>query len=655
MEETVILEFKVDQAAAQKQLEQTEKALLDLKKEQQELRAEYNKGTITQTQYVRENLKLQNSIKKETDQKRTLIRTVETESNSRNALRLQISKLTKEYDNLNKETEEGAKQADRLEKELAQLNSELSKGNKAAGLFKNEIGNYPSAFQNAASSIKVAGVSVGEIGAKLTSFLNPATAAVGVVTALGAAYARSTRGAKDLEFAQNQLSAVVTTLTNGFANLITSADDGEGALTKLLNTALKFSIVGVTDAIGLTNIVEGSKEVALSQEILDDLLREEIAIRGNISERLEENQEQLTIISDDQTEINDKIAATNVISKNLNQNQTDLIGILEKQLKQLNVQLSMDKENESIQTSILELEREISKEKAQTTKRIEGNNRLQDDLNAKLQKQLELERGASRRSITSDDAAILSGTGQTPQEIAESNTAEATQIAIIAAENAEDFQAGHVDRMLKINADYYKKDVQFKRQAQELKDDIDRQAIKNVSDITGQAADIFKEGTTAFQALASGQALINTYAAATAALAPPPLGAGPIFGPAFAAVAIATGLANVAKINGIEFAEGGYTGQGGKYDVAGIVHKGEYVTPKNVVESPAAKPHIAALERMRSGYADGGFVTNRNIESSQQALIMANAFKNLPPAQVSVVEVTKVQNKISAREKIARL
>lgn len=649
-EETVILNFEVDQASALTDLQKTEKAILNLKEEQRELNADYRKGVISQDQYVRENIKLQNSLNKETAQKRVLTRTLETESNSRNAIRLQVSKLTKEYDNLNKETAEGIKRADELEKELAQLNTELTKGNKAAGLFKNEIGNYPGAFQSAASSIRVAGVSVGEIGAKLTSFLNPATAAVGVVTALGAAYARSTRGAKDLEFAQNQLSSVVTTLTNGFANLITSAEDGEGALTKLLNIALKFSIVGITDAIGLTDIVEGSKQAALSLEVLEDLQREEIAIRGKISERLEENQEQLTLISDEQTDINEKIAATDVISRNLNQNQIDLVGILEKQLDQLNIQLSRDKENEIIQTQILELEREISKEKAQTTKRIEANNRLQDDLLAKLREQQRLEEGANRRSQTSDDAAILSGTGQSPDQIGTLQPLEQS------ATNAENFQQSHADRMLKINADYYRKDVEFKRRAQEIKEDLDRQAVRNAEDVAGQAADLFKEGTGAFQALASGQAIINTYAAATAALAPPPLGAGPIFGPAFAALAIAKGLQNVALINGIQFAEGGFTGVGGKYEPAGIVHRGEYVVPQDVTYSSQAKPHLAALESMRTkGYADGGFVTNQSISAAQQSLILANTLKNMPRPILDVREVTRVQDRIQVRENLSKL
>src|SRR5688572_725459 len=143
MEETVILHFEVDQAGAEQKLEKIEGLILDNRKAQQDLTKAYKAGTITQEEYVKENLRLQQNIKKEQDQKRTLLRTINTESNSRNALKLKVSQLTKEYDSLNLKTAQGAKRADELEKELAQLNAQLTKGDKAAGLFKNQIGNYP--------------------------------------------------------------------------------------------------------------------------------------------------------------------------------------------------------------------------------------------------------------------------------------------------------------------------------------------------------------------------------------------------------------------------------------------------------------------------------------------------------------------------------
>jgi lambda family phage tail tape measure protein len=54
------------------------------------------------------------------------------------------------------------------------------------------------------------------------------------------------------------------------------------------------------------------------------------------------------------------------------------------------------------------------------------------------------------------------------------------------------------------------------------------------------------------------------------------------------------------------FAGGGYTGAGGKYEPAGIVHKGEYVFPKSVVD----RIGVSNLEAIRrgAGYAEGGLV-----------------------------------------------
>ncbi|OBX36997.1 chromosome partition protein Smc [Halomonas elongata] len=53
------------------------------------------------------------------------------------------------------------------------------------------------------------------------------------------------------------------------------------------------------------------------------------------------------------------------------------------------------------------------------------------------------------------------------------------------------------------------------------------------------------------------------------------------------------------------YANGGYTGDGGKYDPAGIVHRGEFVVKKSVVDNPGVRP---MLERLNKGYANGGYV-----------------------------------------------
>ena len=57
-------------------------------------------------------------------------------------------------------------------------------------------------------------------------------------------------------------------------------------------------------------------------------------------------------------------------------------------------------------------------------------------------------------------------------------------------------------------------------------------------------------------------------------------------------------------LSGAGFAGGGYTGDGGKYDPAGVVHKGEFVFTKEATQRIGAKN----LYRMMRGYANGGQV-----------------------------------------------
>lgn len=49
-------------------------------------------------------------------------------------------------------------------------------------------------------------------------------------------------------------------------------------------------------------------------------------------------------------------------------------------------------------------------------------------------------------------------------------------------------------------------------------------------------------------------------------------------------------LQNLAKAG--SFSSGGFTGTGGKYDVAGVVHKGEYVVPKDQVDQSTGLPKV---------------------------------------------------------------
>ncbi|MBA5234751.1 phage tail tape measure protein [Pectobacterium aroidearum] len=71
--------------------------------------------------------------------------------------------------------------------------------------------------------------------------------------------------------------------------------------------------------------------------------------------------------------------------------------------------------------------------------------------------------------------------------------------------------------------------------------------------------------------------------------------------------AIKAGSAALGVGSWFGFADGGYTGDGGKHDVAGVVHRGEWVVPQAVVKQPGMLAFLNQLTYGK-GYADGGRV-----------------------------------------------
>ncbi len=61
-------------------------------------------------------------------------------------------------------------------------------------------------------------------------------------------------------------------------------------------------------------------------------------------------------------------------------------------------------------------------------------------------------------------------------------------------------------------------------------------------------------------------------------------------------------------LSGLGFSEGGFTGPGGKFQPAGIVHKGEYVMSKQATNRIGVANLEALHQAARKGYAAGGYV-----------------------------------------------
>jgi uncharacterized membrane protein YphA (DoxX/SURF4 family) len=599
--EEAILTITIEQSDAFTELEKLKKSILQTKQEQAELNKAFKAGNITQDEYAKELVRTEALLKRQQSSYNNVQKSV-------TGVKTQLDKLIDSNQKISKSFDQTASKLDKL----------------------------GSDFKAASANINVAGVSVGDVTGKLAGFANPATAAVGIISALGAAYARSTVGAKDLEFAQNQLNFAITIGTNAFANLITSSEDGEGLFSKI-TSAILFRIDATTAVL--------AKLAAQNQEKLEDLQREEIEIRGQISDRLADNQEKLTQIADAQTSVNDKLRLGNEILSNFEKNRSQLTAVLQQELAILKDQLAIDNQNEDIQTAILQKQREINKLNADTEKRIQGQRRANDNILQQEQERIrlakELEREAGKSGLSSSIR---------PEREAEDKN-NAVSFFKDQANVTVDVQKGlnnaldALDRQ-RTQAATQQAGERFRLEKQSQQDQLD--VLANTA---SQAAAIFEQDSAAYKVLATADAIINTYKGANLALGtiPPPLSY------VAAAVTIAAGLANVAQINGAGFAEGGYTGDGGKYEPAGVVHRGEYVVPKHIVHNPKYTGHIEALERVRTrGYADGGLVTNDLTREANQSLIMANTMKNLPTPEVSVNEISKVQNRIRVKERVAK-
>ena len=123
----------------------------------------------------------------------------------------------------------------------------------------------------------------------------------------------------------------------------------------------------------------------------------------------------------------------------------------------------------------------------------------------------------------------------------------------------------------------------------ELESETKRDIVANAM---GQLSSAIGEETKAGKALAIGQTLINTYSAATAALAPPPNGYGAVFGGIASVGIIASGLANVAKIRATKLpgvsGDSGDTGStpsvpiGG--GIGGLIPNLEGISPQGITE-----------------------------------------------------------------------
>jgi len=139
------------------------------------------------------------------------------------------------------------------------------------------------------------------------------------------------------------------------------------------------------------------------------------------------------------------------------------------------------------------------------------------------------------------------------------------------------------------------------------------QAADMVGKIAGEQSGAYKALFVAQKAFAVASIIMNAQIAAAKAPAELTILGGIPVGAAL----LAAGYANAGMVAGMAlagFSEGGFTGAGGKFEPKGVVHGGEVVIRKEVVDQPGMKDYLIGLNRSgKPGYASGGFVGSPGI------------------------------------------
>lgn len=185
------------------------------------------------------------------------------------------------------------------------------------------------------------------------------------------------------------------------------------------------------------------------------------------------------------------------------------------------------------------------------------------------------------------------------------------------------------------------------------------EAMATAKDVTRGIIDGFVEGASAADILADslkkiGNALIDDVLNSIFKVNNAAGGGGGFLSSLFGGL-FGGGASKYAGLSGGLFAEGGYTGDGGKYQPAGVVHKGEYVFDQAAVKAAGGPAAMEAMRRGLKGYANGGpvgisvpSVPSLRSMSAQSAGIVVN-FNPVVDNRGASVEAVARQEKALAK------
>lgn len=694
MEDEIIIDVKINTADAIKGIGQLNDNIKALKDTQAKLDQQYKDGEITLAEYNKATKDVSKELKSEEVAFKNLTKAIDVQEGSINELRASTKALTAERNTLNLNTAEGQKRLKEINIQIDLNNDKIKQNVSELEKQRLNIGNYSSALKGIDGNLnKIApglggmtnGIEGATAGAK-AFIATPFGAALQIINTLLDALIGYFKGSEE---GQRKLNVIVQTgsaifekfmdVVEGVGEAIYNAfTNPKQALLDLVNF-IKDNLINRFKAFSV--IIEGIQNLDFKQVAngalqlgsgVENVIGKVQNLGKAVGDAINKGVEQGKGLADLQEEIRKRENKYLVDSANI---ETQVFKLREKAITQegdlrrktLEQAIALEKSLETQSIQIAEKKLELAKLELET----KGNDQEAIKALAEAEANLAQVRGQAAQATLRFQKELE---GLKDKEI---KAEEDLQKAITKA----------VEEGLKARSDAYKKDeeerlanekkaAEFRKEIFQAGLDIGeqiRQNNKKQADAEKKLADekvkseqqklnatkqglsaaqsLFKENTIAYKALASAQAIADTYASVARALREFPFP----FNAVVAGLNLAAGLKAVSEINKAGFAEGGYTGDGSKYEPAGIVHKGEVVFSQADVAMMGGPGRVNAMRPTFRGYADGGIVTAGTTTPIDRQFSIANAFKNMPPIVASWQEATTLNNKIKFKESITSI
>ena len=324
-DKTIIVEIQYDTKDAIKNIDSLTSSIEGEKVAQAQLKAELEKGTISQKDYATQIEQSKNVASKANAERKNTIQLLGSEKGSLNELRAKVSLLTKERNKLNLSTAEGQKRSKEINAQLDQYNKTITKNIDATGKQKANIDNYGSALSGLGGPMGSFVSGMGSMTKAALAFIATPIGAIiaAIVIALKALmsyFKGSEEGQNKLAKAMRAFGVVVGNLKDLLANL------GELIMDQTVVWAAQFTKFFAKIGLGAAQvkgwfkdntaaIKEQTAELAAAEKVLEDRQKQSAAtaqeLKDGIKNIIGETKREIEIAK----QLADRQAALNVLER----------------------------------------------------------------------------------------------------------------------------------------------------------------------------------------------------------------------------------------------------------------------------------------------------------------------------------------------------